>query len=141
MFSRSFTKNYHGVSSESIWRAWSDVENWPKWDTELDHCSINGPFDSGTSFILKPKNGPKVTITLYDVKHGKSFSDFCRFPGATMHDIHEIDIFDDRIEITNIIYMKGMLSFLWWFLVGRNVSKSIENQTDNLVSYVRNNDA
>lgn len=139
MFSRSFTKKYRGVAPESVWSVWTDVGNWPKWDSGLEYCSIKGPFNDGTSFILKPEGGPKVTITLYKVVQEKSFSDFCRFPGAVMHDFHEIRTFNDGVEITNTIRMQGILSFVWWILVGKNVSKSIESQTDNLVDYVRNN--
>lgn len=141
MFSRSFTKIYQGVTPESVWNVWADVENWPKWDSELEYCDISGPFEDGTSFILKPKGGPKVTIILYDVVQKKSFSDLCRFPGAVMHDLHEIRMSNDSVEITNTIRMKGVLSFLWWFLVGKNVSKSIEKQTDNLVAHARNSHA
>lgn len=137
MFSRSFVKSYKGVSVKNIWETWSDVESWPKWDKELDYCSIDGDFESGTLFILKPKKGPKVEITLYDVLEEKAFSDFCKFPGATMYDIHEIEPTLDGVKIKNTIYMKGPLSFIWWFLVGKNVSKSIEGQTNNLVEYVR----
>ena len=29
---------------EKIWSAWTDVERWPQWDTELASASLDGSF-------------------------------------------------------------------------------------------------
>lgn len=137
MWIRKFTKIYTGVSKDQIWRAWTDVNNWPAWDTELEYCTFAGSFNEGEQFILKPKGGPKVNITLSNVQEQTAFSDYCRFPGAIMHDHHELTQEVSGVRITNTITVSGILGFLWAHLVAKHVANAVPTQTDNLVKYVR----
>ena len=137
MWKKSFTAHYQGVSKEAIWQAWANVTDWPSWDRSLESCEMTEPFASGASFLLKPKAGPKVRITLIDVQTNIAFSDQCKFLGAVMHDSHEVAETVDGVKVTNTISMTGPLSFLWWHLVGKKVSKSIAEQTNNLIHYIR----
>lgn len=74
MWVKSYSKVYQGVKKEDIWRIWSDVNNWPKWDKELEYCKMHDEFIEGTQFILKPKNGPKVKLILSEVKPSEKFT-------------------------------------------------------------------
>ena len=136
MWSKTFSKTYQGVTKESIWRAWADVNNWPAWDSELDSCVLEGEFAAGNRFILNPKGGPKIKITLTKVVENETFTDVCKFPGAQMIDFHEMKEIAGGLLVTNTISVKGPLAFLWVRLVARNVANSVPQQTDNLVRYV-----
>ena len=133
MWVRSYSKTYQGVKKEDVWRLWSDVNNWPKWDTELKYCKMDAPFTKGSHFILKPNKGPKVKITLSEVISNKKFTDYTKFPGAIMYDAHEIEETSNGLRITSTITVKGFLSFIWTNLVAKNVAASVPKQMDALV--------
>ena len=137
MWKREFSKVYEGVSKEQIWQAWVDVNSWSNWDAELDYCDMQGEFTDGNTFILKPKDGPKVKIYLYNIIAKKQFCDYCKFPGAKMHDIHLLEEIEGGVKLTNTIYVTGVLSSLWVKLVAKNVAEGIPAQSENLVNYAR----
>src|SRR5579862_2456895 len=119
MWVKSYNKIYQNVKKEDVWRIWSDVNNWPKWDKELEYCKMDAVFTEGSQFILKPKGGPKVKITLSEVKPNHKFTDYCKFLGATMYDAHELEETSDGLRITNTITVTGPLWFIWVYLVAK----------------------
>lgn len=133
MWVKSYNKVYQGVTKKDVWRIWSDVNNWPKWDKELEYCKMENMFIEGSQFVLKPKGGPKVTITLSEVKPNEKFTDYCKFLGATMYDAHELEETSNGLRITNTITVTGPLSFIWVYLVAKNVANSAPKQMDALV--------
>ena len=137
MWVKSYNKTYENVSKSAIWQAWTDVNNWPAWDKGLKYCELKLPFIAGSQFILKPIEGPRVTITLSEVVTNKRFTDYCKFLGATMYDDHQLEETPQGLRITSTITVTGLLSFLWIKLVARNVADSVPKQMDALVDYVR----
>lgn len=133
MWVKSYSKTYQGVKKEDVWRLWSDVNNWPTWDTELEYCKLDAPFTKGSHFILKPNKGPKVKITLSEVISNKKFTDYTKFPGAIMYDAHELEETPNGLRITSTITVKGVLSFIWANLVAKNVAAGVPKQMDALV--------
>ena len=136
MWTKTYSNIYKNVTKEAVWQAWADVTHWPSWDDELDYCQMTGDFVVGNHFILKPKNGPKVKIILSDVIPNVKFTDYTKFPGAIMHDAHELEEITDGIKITSIITVTGPLAFLWIKLVAKSVANSVPQQMDNLVKFV-----
>lgn len=138
MWVKSYSKVYQDIKKEDIWRLWADVNNWPKWDKELEYCKMEDTFAEGSHFILKPVGGPKVDITLSKVVINQKFTDYCNFFGATMIDAHELEETLEGLRITNTITVSGWLSFLWVKLVAQNVANSVPKQMDTLVNLARN---
>lgn len=141
MWSKKFSKVYANITKEEIWSAWADVNNWPKWDTELEYCELIGQFIEDEKFILKPFGGPKVKITLSEVCTNQKFTDYCTFFGATMYDSHELIDEPNGLRIINTITVKGPLAFIWKHLVVKKVAQAVAVQTDNLVEYAKSNNA
>ncbi len=137
MWVKSYSKIYKDVKKSDIWRIWADVNNWPKWDKELEYCEMKAPFVEGSQFILKPFGGSKVKITLSEVVPNEKFTDYCKFLGATMYDAHELEETSDGVRITNTISVTGLLSFIWINLVAKNVANSVPKQMDELVNSAR----
>ncbi len=133
MWVKSYSKIYQNVKKEDVWRLWSDVNNWPKWDRELEYCKMDASFTEGSHFILKPIKGPKVKIVLSEVINNKKFTDYTKFPGAIMYDAHELEETPSGLRITSTITVKGFLSFLWTKLVAKNVAAGVPKHMDALV--------
>jgi len=137
MWAKSYSKIYKDVKKEDIWRVWADVNNWPRWDKELDYCKMDGTFVRGNQFVLKPIDGPKVKIILSEVIPNIKFTDYCKFFGATMYDAHQIDETPEGIRITSTISVTGLLSIIWVNLVAKNVANGVPKQMDALVDLAR----
>lgn len=137
MWTRSFSKTYPGVTASAIWQLWADVNHWPDWDKELEYCQLQGEFVEGKQFILKPKGGPKVKITLSKIITNKQFTDFCKFIGATMYDDHQLEETAEGLRITNTISVTGLLSLIWVKLVAEKVFQSIPQNLDALVALAK----
>lgn len=139
MWQSKYEKIYTGLTKESVWSAWSDVNNWPKWDTDTEFTKITGPFKPGTQFLLKPKGGPKVTITLTEVNQNAGFTDVTRFPLAKMYDTHEMEETPNGLKIRSIIRVEGPLSWLWRRIVAQGVAAGAPKQIEALAKYAQIN--
>ena len=126
-----------GISAQQIWKVWTDINNWHTWDLDIEWAKIEGPFENGNFFYLKPKGGPKVKITLENIEHQKTFSDLARFPLAKMYSIHKMTPINGGFELIHTVRVEGLLSALWWQLVGKNVAAGMEEQTKKLVERAR----
>lgn len=141
MWVREYSKTYQGIKKEDIWQIWTDVNNWPKWDRELEYCKTEAPFIKGSRFALKPLGGPKVEIILSHVTPNKKFTVYCKFFGATMYDDHELEDTAHGLLIRNTITVTGLLSFIWWQIVAKKVANSIPKQMETLVEFAKSKNA
>jgi hypothetical protein len=53
------------ISKEKLWEVIADIENWYKWDDEIEYTKLDGKAEAGVKFWLKPKGAPKVTLIKY----------------------------------------------------------------------------
>jgi len=133
MWTRTFSKFYSGVSAQTIWKIWTDVNNWTNWHDDLDYCKLKGDFAVGNYFILKPKGVRPVKIFFTEINEGESFTDCTSFLGAKMYDTHSVVEKDGGVELTNKLVVVGPLKWLWIMLVANNVAKTVPEETNALV--------
>ncbi len=137
MWTRTFTKVYPGLRKEAVWALWTDVNNWPLWHGDLESCVMNGDFEVGNHFYLKPKGMKAVKIVLTDLKEGMEFTDCTRFWGAKMYDTHRLEEVEGGLRLTNILRVEGPLKRLWIKLVAQHVADTVEEETEALVRLAR----
>lgn len=58
-----------------IWKLFSDVIGWKKWNAGISNIEIHGPFTKGTTFSMQPPGEDAFTSTLVDVKQNECFTD------------------------------------------------------------------
>jgi uncharacterized protein YndB with AHSA1/START domain len=58
---------------ETLWRLWTDVANWPAWDTELESARLEGAFQAGARGALKGKGNPRSTFVIESVESERSY--------------------------------------------------------------------
>jgi hypothetical protein len=73
------TRVVEGISKEEIFEFWADVNNWAKWNDNIDSATLEGAFKAGSFFTLFLKGGQKVKIELLKVEENKSFTDLCKY--------------------------------------------------------------
>lgn len=84
MWIRTYSKTFQNVTKEALWELWTDVNQWPAWHRDLEFCTLNGPFEVGNYFILKPKGIRPIKIILTKIEKGRKFTDYTSFFGAKM---------------------------------------------------------
>lgn len=105
-FKTSHTEKAH-ASKETIWRIWSDVNNWPQWDVGLAACKFSGKFAAGNTFELTPQGAPEsVVATLEVVEVNQRFSDKTDLGFATIEAIHEMKKEGKDLLVTHTIVAK-----------------------------------
>ncbi len=137
MWIREFSRTYQNVKKEDVWRIWTDLNNWAKWHDDLDYCKIEGAFEVGNHFYLKPKGMKPVKIILTEIVQGKSFTDCTNFFGAKMYDTHSLEETANGLILSNKLVVTGPLKWLWIKLVAQEVADTVENETEALVKLAR----
>ena len=137
MWERTYSKTFAGIQREDIWTIWTDVNNWPKWHGDLDYCKMEGTFEVGNYFMLKPKGGRPVKIVLTEIDAGNSFTDCTTFPGAKMYDTHALEETLEGLKLTNTLVVTGPLKWLWIKLVEQNVADTVPEEVELLVKLAR----
>jgi hypothetical protein len=139
MWIKSYSKKYTGLKAEEIWAVWTNVNEWNKWQLDTEQASMVGEFKVGNTFMLKPKGGPRVNIEIIQVVPFKQFTDLTRFPGARMYGDHEfISHENGELEIKTTMSIEGPLSFIWRKIVAEGVANGLPEQTEWLISRVKN---
>jgi hypothetical protein len=137
MWIRTYSKIFKNVEKKEIWRIWTDVNNWSKWHSDLDYCQMEGSFEVGKHFILKPKGVRPVKIILTEIDDGHRFTDCTNFFGAKMYDTHALEETPEGLKLTNILVVKGPLKYLWIKLVAQNVADSVPDEMEALIKLTR----
>ena len=137
MWTRTYNKTFQGLKRQDIWRIWTDINNWPTWHGDLDYCKLEGKFEVGNHFFLKPKGVKPVKILLTEINEGYSFTDCTSFFGAKMYDTHSMEDTVEGLKLTNKLVVTGPLKWLWIKLVAQNVADTISEETEKLVKLAR----
>lgn len=125
MWTKSHSVVTKKVTKEQMWKLFADVNNWHTWDEGIESAQLEGKFETGNHFMLKPKGGPTVKVDLLEMTVNKSFLDVTNFPLAKMYDNHQFEETPDGLKITNTISVKGILAFVWVKLVAQNIVKAL----------------
>ena len=121
------------ASPQQIWKIWEDVKNWNTWDSGLEFSEIDGPFHAGTTGRLKPKGGPLVRTKLTAVEPMKLFVDEARLPGTKIIVSHSMRRSGNKTYVTHRIEMRGIFSWIFSFLIGREMKKNLPVEMQALV--------
>ena len=138
MWSKSHSQTVKGIKAGQVWKVWTDINHWHTWHDDIEYAKMDGEFKVGSTFLLKPKGGPAVTIALIKVEPNKGFTDLTCFPLAKMYGEHEFVQRGETLEIKTTMRVEGPLSFIWRKLVAEGVANSMKAQTDNLIARARN---
>ncbi|PID70771.1 hypothetical protein CSB37_01655 [bacterium DOLZORAL124_38_8] len=123
---------------EQIWKLWADVENWNKWDNEVEFSKINGKFETGVFGVLKPKNGPKSKFKIFSVSEPSEFAIEASLPFTKMYFTHLLEEKNGNLYLTHGIEMKGFLSFLFSRVVGKKLLESLPHSMKKLSDMAEN---
>ena len=125
MWTKSHSVVTKEVTKEQIWKLFANVNNWHTWDKGVEYAKLDGKFEKGNYFLLKPKGGPKVKIRLIETIENKSFTDCTHFPLAKMYGKHVFEETPAGLKITTTMTVEGPLTFLWRKLVAQEIADAL----------------
>lgn len=93
---------------EAIWRAWTDVAHWPRWNADIEHIELSGPFATGSTIAMTTRDQNTIQLRLAEVLDGKRFIDEAHVAGTAIHTTHEIErLGDGRTRVTYRLHATG----------------------------------
>ena len=104
------------VTAKQVWQVWSEIENWPKWDSSLESCWWIAPyseFKAGAVLYMKVKGAPKFKIFISEAKPYQTFICYTQFIGARLYSIHELQEGEGALQISLTTTISGPLAWLW----------------------------
>lgn len=133
MWSQSHTLITKEATKEQMWKLFADVNNWHTWDNGIEYAKLDGKFEKGNHFLLKPKKGPKIKIELYETVPNKKFVDLTHFPLAKMYGEHTFEDTPEGLKLTVTMKVSGVLGFLWKKIVAQDIVNNLPHEMENQV--------
>ncbi len=128
MWSKSYSIVTAEVTKEQMWKLFADVNNWHTWDEGIEFAKMQGKFEKGNHFLLKPKGGPKLNIELIETIENVKFVDLTKFPLAKMYGEHLFEETPQGLKITTTMKVEGLLAFLWIKLVAKGIVDGLPHE-------------
>lgn len=123
-FSHSFETT---AAAEQIWRLWTDVTTWSKWDGGLKTAFLDGPFQVGAVGKIVPHTGAnaKFTVTVSMPKISSTF--VTSLPLAQLNIERRLQALpnDSGTRFTHKVWFSGPLREVWGFILGRGFRKEL----------------
>jgi len=116
-----------------VWQILQDVPNWNTWDHGSEFSTINGPFETGTTGTLKPKDGPVLQTKLTKVEPMKMFVQEAQLACARVIMSHFLTETGNKTIITFKTEVRGPLAFIWFLLIGRDIKKKLPIEMAELI--------
>ncbi len=122
------------ATPDAFFARWADMATWPEWDHAVAWVRRDGPFAAGTTGVLKPKGGPKVSFVIETLEPGREFTDVSSVPGARLRIRHLVSVQDGATRVDIEVTMEGPLAWFWRRAIGRGVASSTPEGLANLVT-------
>src|SRR5438309_5016667 len=112
---------------ERVWRLWSDVSTWPRWNPDVLAISLAGPFASGTRGSMTTKAGGIQQIELADVRPGQAFTLVTApVPLSTFSFECRIAPGSQGSRISQGVSMRGPLGWLFSGMMGERMAEGFK---------------
>jgi len=114
------------ASADAIWALWSNVEQWPTWDFELQRAWLEGPFEKGAVGYFEPKKGAKSRfvisqLTSHEQAEQRSYTFTVQLPLCQLHMRHYFGGSVESLTFTHEVSFQGSSAFLFNWLVGKRL--------------------
>jgi hypothetical protein len=113
------------------------MATWPEWNLDTEWVRLDGPFETGSRGVLKPKGGPKVKFVIESLVPDRQFVDVSLLVGARLtfrHTVEQLQEGGCRVHVT--VTMTGPLRWLWFKILGSGLQTTLQPDLDRLVAAV-----
>ena len=121
------------ASPETVWRVWSDPNNWNRWNSGIRNAEIDGPIANGATGKMTTNRGSTHDVEFRDVTDGRGFSmSMAGAPATVFTFVCEIVPDGSGSTISQSIAITGPLTFLVGPLLGNEMAKHFVSVLDDL---------
>lgn len=78
------------AAAETVWRIFRDVPGWKNWNAGIERIDIDGRFETGTWFTMKPPGEDPLRSRLVEVRENECFVDETRVGELAITVAHRI---------------------------------------------------
>jgi hypothetical protein len=119
----------------AIWELWADVQNRARWDDSLERITIDGPFRSGATGVVKLKGQPERRFEVLDCVPLQAYTDRFFLPmGSRMDWNHSVRDVDGEREVTFDITVSGPTSPILGLVLKRILGRELPPAVDKLIA-------
>ena len=79
------------ATADIIWSIFRDVPGWKTWNAGIERIDIDGPFEAGTWFTMKPPGEDSLRSKLVEVRENACFVDETRLGELAIIVAHRIE--------------------------------------------------
>jgi hypothetical protein len=112
-------------SPAAVFACWADAAGWARWDPDVRAASMDGPFTTGTTGRITPRQGPTMAIRLTRVEPDRAFDAEARLPLCTMRFEHWLEPRGPETLVTHRVVFSGPLAFLFRRIIGPQLTQGI----------------
>src|SRR5689334_20120487 len=96
------------AAPEAVWRLWSDVGDWPRWNADLERAALSGPFAEGSAVTMYPRDDDPIELTIAEVAAPERFVDQADLGPVVIRTTHRAErLGDDRSRIVYRMEITG----------------------------------
>ncbi len=119
--------------ADKVWKIWSDMSTWGRWNPNVSTMDWQGGFVSGTAGVMNTRAGQHHKMALLDVVPGRSFAlETSVVPGTRFRFNCRIDAVGGKTSVGQWVEVKGPLGPLMGGMLGPQVSKEFGALLANL---------
>lgn len=119
-----------------IWKVWEDVDNWKKWDREIELSRLDGPFQTGTTGCTKFVKTPPLKTLLKQVEPLRLVVQESYLAFATVISYQSMSQVAGKTRITFQVEIRGLLSIFFACILGRFIKKKIPEEMEEMLKRV-----
>jgi len=123
-----YSVKFKNENIEKIWKIWSEVENWNKWDKSIKKSYLNWDFEKWITWYIIPTKWPKIKFILEEVIKNKKFTNVSKLPFCKIKFIHTIN----NWELSHCFEFSWLLSWLFSKILWKQISDDIINALNNI---------
>ena len=95
------------AAPETIWKLWSDVDEWPRWNADLERAELAGPFAEGSAITMFPRADEPIELTIAEAEAPRAFVDQADLGAVLVRTAHRIEQLGDRSRIVYRMEITG----------------------------------
>jgi len=115
-----------------IWRVWQDVDNWKKWDRDIELSRIEGPFQTGTTGATKFVGTPPFKTLLTQVEPLKLVVQEAYLSYAKVVSYQSMSQVAGKTQVTFQVEIRGPLSLFFACMLGRFIKRKIPPEMEEM---------
>lgn len=134
-------ETFTDLTPDALYAAITAIDRWPEWGDDLERTEAPASLSSGASFMLRPKGGPNVRMTVVEATRPRCFTDRAHLFLGTMMTMHLFERAKDGTgqmvtRVTVEISVHGPLGFFWDRIIARKQAAEMAKATHDFLAFV-----